>query len=40
MKVMVDGDKATVFYEEEDGDKEKLELVRQDGKWKVIVKVA
>ena len=38
-KVTVDGDKATVFYDEPDGDKEKLSLVRQDGKWKLIVPV-
>jgi hypothetical protein len=38
-KVTVDGDKATVFYDEPDGDKEKLNLVRQDGKWKLIVPV-
>jgi hypothetical protein len=36
----VDGDKATVFYTEEDGDKEKLSLVRQGGKWKFFLKVA
>jgi hypothetical protein len=33
-KVVVEGDKATVFYREEDGDKEKLPFVREDGKWK------
>ncbi len=32
-KVTVQGDAATVFYTEPDGDKEKLSLVRQDGKW-------
>jgi hypothetical protein len=36
-KVTVNGDKATVNYTEEDNDKEKLELVKQDGKWKVIL---
>jgi hypothetical protein len=35
-KVTVSGDKATLNYTEDDGDKEKLELVKQDGKWKVI----
>jgi hypothetical protein len=39
-KVAVDGDKATVFYTEEDGDQEKLSLVRQGGKWKFSLKVA
>jgi hypothetical protein len=39
-KVAVEGDKATVFYTEEDGDKEKLSLVRQGGKWKFILKVS
>ena len=34
-KIAVAGDKATVFYKEEDGDKEKLGFVKQDGKWKV-----
>jgi hypothetical protein len=38
-KVMVQGDKATVFYTEADGDKEKLPLVRQGGKWKLSVRV-
>jgi hypothetical protein len=38
-RVAVDGDKATVFYTEEDGDKVKMELVRQDGKWKVVMAV-
>jgi uncharacterized membrane protein YvbJ len=35
-KVAVEDKKATVFYTEEDGDKEKLGLVNQDGKWKVV----
>jgi hypothetical protein len=35
-KVAVEDKKATVFYKEEDGDKEKLGLVNQDGKWKVV----
>jgi hypothetical protein len=34
-QVMVQGDQATVTYIEEDGDKEKLRLNRQGGKWKV-----
>jgi hypothetical protein len=35
-KVTVEEKKATVFYKEEDGDKEKLEFVNQDGKWKAV----
>jgi hypothetical protein len=35
--ITVQGDKATVAYTEEDGDKEKLVLHRQDGQWKVSV---
>jgi hypothetical protein len=38
-KVTVEGDKAVVNYIEEDSDKEKLELVRQDGKWKLSIPV-
>jgi hypothetical protein len=38
-KVTFEGDKATVHYTEEDGDKEKLPLVKQDGKWKLTVAV-
>jgi hypothetical protein len=38
-KVSVEGDRATVNYTEEDNDKEKLELVRQDGKWKLSIPV-
>jgi hypothetical protein len=38
-KVIVEGDKATVHYIEEDGDKEKLQLVKQDGKWRLSVAV-
>ena len=38
-KATVDGDKAIVNYTEEDGDKEKLSLVREDGKWKVSIRV-
>jgi hypothetical protein len=38
-KVTIEGDKATVNYTEEDGDKEKLQLVKQDGKWKLSVRV-
>jgi hypothetical protein len=36
-KVTVQGDSATAAYTEADGDKEKLTLVRQDGRWKVSV---
>jgi hypothetical protein len=38
-RATVDGDRATVFYTEPDGDKEKTELVRQDGKWKVVLTI-
>ncbi len=38
-KVAIDGDKAAVNYTEEDGDKEKLELLKQDGKWKLSIRV-
>jgi hypothetical protein len=38
-KATIDGDKATINYTEEDGDKEKLSLVKQDGKWKVSIRV-
>jgi hypothetical protein len=38
-KATIDGDKAAVNYTEDDGDKEKLDLVRQDGKWKVSIRV-
>jgi hypothetical protein len=38
-KITVEGDKATVAYKEADGDKEKMALVKQDGKWKISVKV-
>jgi hypothetical protein len=34
-KVLVQGDSATVYYLEPDGDKEKAIFVRQDGRWKV-----
>jgi hypothetical protein len=34
-RISVDGDKATVFYIEEDGDKQKLSLLRENAKWKV-----
>jgi hypothetical protein len=34
-KVTVEGSNATVHYLEPDGDKEKLILVRQEGRWKV-----
>jgi len=35
-KIAVDDKKATVFIKEEDGDKEKYDLVNQDGKWKMV----
>jgi len=35
-KIAIDDKKATVFYKEEDGDKVQLELVNEDGKWKMI----
>jgi hypothetical protein len=38
-KVTVEGDKAVVNYIEEDNDKEKLEVVRQDGKWKLSIPI-
>jgi hypothetical protein len=34
-KVVVQGEKAAVNYTEPDGDKEKLTLVREGGRWKV-----
>jgi hypothetical protein len=34
-RVVVQGDSATVYYLEPDGDTEKAILVRQDGRWKV-----
>ncbi len=36
-KVTVQGNKGTLNYVEDDGDKEKLDLVREDGKWKLVV---
>jgi hypothetical protein len=42
-KVVVQGENATVYYIEPDGDHEKLILVRQNGQWKIwlaIPKVA
>jgi hypothetical protein len=36
-KVTVSDDKATLNYTEDDGDKEKLEFVKQDGKWKAVL---
>jgi hypothetical protein len=36
-KITVQGDRAIVNYVEPDGDKEKLNLVKQDGQWKVSV---
>jgi hypothetical protein len=38
-KVTIEGDKATIHYTEEDGDKEKLPLVKQDGKWMLAIPV-
>jgi hypothetical protein len=35
-KIDVKGDKAVVHYIEDDGDKETLKLVREEGKWKVV----
>ena len=35
--VKVKGDTARINYTEEDGDKEKLSLVRQKGQWKFII---
>jgi hypothetical protein len=37
-KVAVDGDKAVVGYVEADGDHQKIDVVRQDGKWKVVAR--
>jgi hypothetical protein len=34
-KVVIQGNRAIVHYVEEDGDKERLRLIKQDGKWKV-----
>ncbi len=36
-KVSVQGNTATVNYVEPDGDKEKFTLVRQDGRWALVV---
>jgi hypothetical protein len=36
-KVTIQGDNATVAYTEADGDKEKVTLVRQEGRWKVTL---
>jgi hypothetical protein len=38
-RVTVEGDNATVFYREPDGDDEKLILVRQEGQWKAWLAV-
>jgi hypothetical protein len=35
-KIDIKGDKAVVNYTEDDGDPEKLELIRESGKWKVV----
>ena len=37
-KVIVNGDKATLKYIEEDGDYEEMPLSKQDGKWKVVLR--
>jgi len=37
--VTVHGEDATVRYVEPDGDHEKLTAVRQDGGWKLLLKV-
>ena len=37
-KVTVSGEKATIFYVEEDGDKVEMAASRQDGKWKLSPK--
>jgi hypothetical protein len=34
-KVSLQGDKATVIYDAEDGDEERLKMVREGGQWKV-----
>jgi hypothetical protein len=36
-KVTIQGEKATLNYIEPDDDKEKFTLVREDGKWKLVV---
>src|SRR5262249_50402162 len=36
-KITVQGDSATVTYIEPDGDKEKITLVRQEGRWKITL---
>jgi hypothetical protein len=35
-KIDVKGDRVVVNYVDDDGDKEKLELIREAGKWKVV----
>jgi hypothetical protein len=37
-RVTVKGDRATVYYTEDDGDKETLKLVREKSKWKVSLR--
>jgi hypothetical protein len=37
-EVTIAGDKATILYIEEDGDKVQMAAVRQDGKWKLSPK--
>jgi hypothetical protein len=36
-QVTVKDDKATVKYTEADGDKEEMQLSKQDGKWKIVL---
>jgi hypothetical protein len=38
-KLAINGDMAKVHYTEEDSDKETLDLVRENGKWKLAIKV-
>lgn len=38
-KITVSGDMGTVRYVEEDGDKIKQEVVREQGKWKFVMKI-
>jgi hypothetical protein len=38
-RVTAQGDSATVYFTEPDGDKEKMIFVREDGQWKAWLKV-
>jgi hypothetical protein len=38
-KIVIQGDRATLHYIEPDNDKEKFSLVREKGKWKLIVPI-